>query len=300
MASKSPARIPKNSLELLRKENSELRKHLKDLSERFDQVILSKTTKKPSIKNIKPTIQQELINTQKILQLYKKEKKILKDRLSTLKDTNYEDQLSEKVEKLHKHLENLEKTKKNTEISYKKLSSLSPQPDPTEDYNNMLFTKYNLIKKIDLTEQLLSDNIRISNENKIKISNLEKKLIKLEQMTGDYLDKKIKQTQLNKSVNNKSRKQLVLANQINSKSTVLISKIKGLEVKLRFLKDDENNMSTIIKEKSMIALRMKGDIDKKIRIKFWDKDDIFRSTSVEHKREEKSFLDMFSGKYDKR
>lgn len=154
----------------------------------------------------------------------------------------------------------------------------------------MLFIKYNLIKKIDLTEESLSNNIKISEENKRKISALEKKITKLEIKTGDYLDRKIRQTQLNKSVSTKSRKQLVLANQINSKSTVLISKIKNLEVKLRFLKDDENNMSTIVEEKSMKALRMKDDINKSVRAKFWTGGDVFRSASVEPKRKEKSFL----------
>lgn len=71
MASKSPVRLPKNSLELLKKENSELRKQLKGLSDHFDQAILTKSTKKLSQITKKPTLQQELNNTQKMLQLYK-------------------------------------------------------------------------------------------------------------------------------------------------------------------------------------------------------------------------------------
>jgi hypothetical protein len=71
MASKSPARLPKTSLELLKKENSELRKQLKALSDHFDQAILTKSTKKLPKTPKKPTPQQELNNTQKMLNLYK-------------------------------------------------------------------------------------------------------------------------------------------------------------------------------------------------------------------------------------
>lgn len=138
--------------------------------------------------------------------------------------------------------------------------------------------------------------MKILEENKRKISALEKKITKLELKTGDYLGRKNRQKELNKSVSTKSRKQLALANQINSKSTVLVSKIKNLEVKLRFLKDDENNMSTIVEEKSLKALRIKDDIHKSVKAKFWAGGDVFRSTSVEPKRKEKSFLDMFMGK----